>query len=76
MAQWKKLLFIRERGTQQFIDQQGTKVGSFAEAATFESTWEACDFCYKNGIKGAEIVMRFGEPVREATVDFERYKPV
>lgn len=63
-----KLIFVRERRTLRFIDAQGGWVQSFAEAATFRSTWQAYDFCMKKSVHEAEIVLRIGEPIYDVTI--------
>lgn len=63
------LIFIREKRTLRFVNSQGAWVASFAEAATFRSTWEACDFCLKKSVHQAEIVLRMSKPMYDVTIN-------
>ena len=62
-------IFVRQKQTLKFLDQQCVWVDSFAEARTFKSTWEACDFCLKHSFHKAEVVMRMGDPTYDITLD-------
>lgn len=64
------LIFVRDtdQGTR-FLNRQGGWIASFDEAAMFASTWEAIDFCKKNRIHNAEIVMRIGDPLYDVRID-------
>lgn len=62
------IIYVRERHMLKFLNEHGSWVVSFAEARTFESTWEACDFCLKKSIHKAEIVMRMGNPIYDVVI--------
>ena len=63
-----KLIFVREKHSLRFINEQGMWVRSFADAAKFCSTWEAFDFCLKKSVYEAEVVLRIGEPMYDVTI--------
>ena len=63
------IIFVWQKQTLKFLTGQAAWAASFAEAKTFESTWEACDFCMKNSIHKAQIVMRMGDPVYDVMID-------
>jgi hypothetical protein len=63
------IIFVREKRTLKFLNGQSAWIVSFSEARTFKSTWEAFDFCLKNSVHKAQIVMRFGDPVYDVTLE-------
>ena len=63
------IIFVRQKQTLKFLGPQAVWVIPFAEARTFKSTWEACDFCLKHSIHKAQIVMRMGNPIYDVTID-------
>ena len=65
----RAIIFVREKQTLMFLNDQCAWVVSFSEARTFKSTWEACDICLKNSIHKAQIVMRFGNPIYDVTLE-------
>lgn len=62
------IIFVREKMTFKFLNGQAAWAVSFAEARTFKSTWEACDFCLKHSVGKAEVVMRMGDPIFDVTI--------
>lgn len=63
------MIFVRQKQTLKFLAGNGAWVAAFAGARTFESTWEACDFCMKHSIHKAQIVMRMGDPIYDVMID-------
>lgn len=63
------IVFVQQKQTFEFLDEQAAWAVSFAEARKFESTWEACDFCMKHSVHKAQIVMRMGDPIYDVMID-------
>ncbi len=63
------VIFVRQKKTFKFLNERGEWTGSFEEARTFGSTWEAIDTCMKQEVCQAEVVMRMGAPRYDMVLD-------
>jgi hypothetical protein len=55
------VVFVRERFTLRFLDENGAAIVPFSRAQTFASIAAAVDFCFKKSVRDAEIVMRMDD---------------
>jgi len=69
MATVNVIIFVRQKQTLKFLNERAGWATAFDEARTFQSTWEACDFCLKNSVYKAQIVMRMGDPLYDVMID-------
>lgn len=63
------VIFVRQRFTFRFLDENGTSVVPFSKAQTFASIGAAIDFCFKKAVHDAEIVMRMDDPPYDVVLE-------
>jgi hypothetical protein len=68
MASVNKFIFVREQRTYLYLSRKGRWVVSLSHAASFGNTLEACDFCFKESVHAAEVVLRSGDPEYDVTL--------
>ncbi len=65
----KTMVFVREKTTCKFLDENGALIVPFSKALTFGSIPAAINFCFKKSVRDVQIVIRMDDPPYDLVLD-------